>query len=242
MEESSSEICTSMRSYLHLAALAFVFCSGRAVADHSERLACDEWMAKYGGPCLEGIPMERYRPKTGVVPETHRSVMGFVLGADDFHEAAERIGPAAQWHSGDAASSETKVCYVTDGLTLVMARNEEMSDRVDEFRMIEGTIDNDSQCLHVNWPPDRIKTQSGLRPGLTRLQLLTILGPPSNEVDGQLYWDWETEKPLPKNDPSYNMCLLDGQSIVNKASGVVARIEQDRVKWVIVSYWDFVGC
>lgn len=229
-----------MRPHVYLVALALICCSELALADRSERRYCDEWMATDGGPCLEGIPTATHRSKAGVVPEVHRSVMDFVLGADDFREAVERIGPAEQWHSGDAATSETKVCYVTGGLTLVLARNEEMSSRIDEIRMIDGTIEKAARCLHVSWPPDRISTRSGLRPGLTRPQLLTILGPPSNQADGQLYWNWVTRKSLPRNDPAYNMCLLDGQSISYQASGVVVRIEQGRVKWVIVSYGDFV--
>ncbi len=229
-----------MRSCIWLAALALIGCSGSAIADSYERATCDELMAKYGGPCLEGIPTQMFRSTTGVIPEAHRSIMGFVLGTDDFREATERFGPAAQWHSGDAASSETKVCFVADGVTLVLARNEEMSSIVDEFRMIEGTIGETHKCLHVSWPLGRITSQSGLRPGLTRPQLLKILGPPSNEVDGQLYWNWEQRKSLAKNDPSYSMCLLDGQSISTKSSGVIARIEHGRVKWLSVSSGDFV--
>jgi hypothetical protein len=233
-----------MRIGLTTVLLVILNIGGTALAATNGQQICDEYMAKFGGPCLDGIPTDVYRSKPGVLPEAHRSIFGFTLGADDFDEAIRRFGPAIQWHSGDAGASEDKLCYMASGpkdaLTVVLARNAEMSTRIDEIRMMLGTIESADQCARANWPATKIRTTSGLRPGIARSQIVALLGPASNEIGDQMYWNWETTKTLAATDPMYPMCLVDGVSEATQGSGVTARIKNGRVEWLVIGYGDFV--
>jgi hypothetical protein len=224
--------------------LGILVLSPVASGETKAEVSCVEYMAKYGGPCLQGIPEVVYRAKPGVIPADHRVVMGFTLGSDDFGEAVQRFEPAKKWHSGDAVASEGKLCYSATApmctMTLVLARNSEMGSSIDEIRMMLGNIESREQCASAGWSADRLRTLNGLGPGLSQAQILERLGPPSNKIGAQMFWNWDEKKTLPPSDRMYENCLFNVVAEVVRGSGVSAFIINGRVEWLTISYGDFL--
>ena len=205
---------------------------------------CDDSMKVSGGPCLEGVPTNLDKAVQGVIPVPHRQVLGFTVGVDSFAIAKKIFGPAHEWHSGDAAASETKLCYIAnsgnDVVTVVLAENDEMATNIDEIRMIRGRIDSGSKCETLRQPLADIHTASGLRAGMTERQLESILGRPTYPDAGLLFYTWEKNRELKAREPDYSSCLVDGRSIETLGSGVTARVIRGVVVWITIVYGDYV--
>ena len=46
------------------------------------------------------------------IPEAALTVLGITAGSSQtLHDVTRRLGPAKSWHTGDASTSESKVCY-----------------------------------------------------------------------------------------------------------------------------------
>jgi hypothetical protein len=230
----------------HLRLLSLLLClgpvaSGAQAADHAH---CDEYMKKWGGPCMEGAPAESSKPSQGVLPKAHREVLGFTVGAGNFAEAKKALGSANEWHSGDAASSETKICYFSPDskapVTVVLAQNSEMSSRIDEIRLIQGQIDSRSECAQLGKAAQSIRTRSGLHVGMTEHQLRAILGEPTYAADGLLFYYWHKDRELKHSDPAYSACLVGERSHETLGSGITARVLNGAVVWLAISYGEFL--
>ena len=129
----------------------------------------------------------------GRLQKQHRSINGCILGESSFSDANRLFGDAPIWHSGDAAASEHKACYVSESkkgkIVFILASNSEMSGgaTVDELRLMLGNVDFSKQCKEISIKPEELKTESGIRLGTSFKDLKGILGEPSGVKNGLVF-------------------------------------------------------
>lgn len=201
-----------------------------AHAQGFQRPTCDDYIHKFGGPCLDGVDGKSV---TGALPVASRTVMGFTMGDKTFDDAKNILGDAQRWHTGDAAASEEKICYFakkgSENVTFVLAQNSEMGSAIDDMRLIGGSVLFQNQCKELKAAPSAFRTASGIRIGMTEKELRAILGKPSGSKDGMLVYGWtESSENAPKD-----FCLDDnGKSMAARGSGITARFINGRLDWI----------
>src|SRR5438094_984865 len=66
-----------------------------------------------------------------VIGDESVTVLGVRIGSSTFKDVVARLGEAKSWHAGDAALSESKICYrvpfQTGEAVIVFASNSEMA-------------------------------------------------------------------------------------------------------------------
>ncbi|THI85137.1 MAG: hypothetical protein CAF41_012950 [Nitrospira sp. CG24A] len=200
-----------------------------AHAEGFQRPTCDDYIHKFGGPCLDGVDGKSV---TGTLPVASRTVMGFTMGDKTFDDANKILGDAQRWHTGDAAASEEKICYFSkkgsENVTLVLAQNSEMGSAIDDMRLIGGSVSFQNQCKELKAAPSAFRTASGIRIGMTEKELRVILGKPSGSKDGMLVYYWaESSENAPKD-----FCIYNGKSMAARGSGIAARFINGRLDWI----------
>jgi len=231
-------------AYLRVLPLLLCAASIASAEDAVDHAHCDEYIRKWGGPCLEGAAAESDKPFQGVLPKTHREVMGFTVGMGDFAEAKKAFGTANEWRSGDAAASETKLCYSSmdsrDSVTVVFARNNEMSSRIDEIRLIQGLIESNNECAQLRRTGNNVPTRSGLHVGMAEHELKGILGEPTYAAKGLLFYSWQKNRDLRPSDAHDSSCLVGDRSYETLGSGITVRVKNGVVAWVAISYGEYL--
>ncbi len=205
---------------------------------------CEERIVTSGGPCLDGTETSQ----EGDLPTSSRRILGFRLGEHSFDDAQRVLGMALPWHSGDAAASEDKVCYVArDGeevVTMVLSANSEMSGgQIDGMTLIAGPIGFAERCLLMtSRHPDEVRTESGIHLGMSMDQMKAVLGQPT-EVRGEyVFYTYCREKTLTPTDPAFAQCKVGGNAVASRCSGLTARFQNDRLRWVELGYGTEYGC
>jgi len=223
--------------------LVFISLNLRAADTGSEATnTCDQSMKVSWGPCLEGIPSDIFneRKKVGLMPANNAEILGFQVGKHDFPDAMKILGKANQWHTGDAAASEDKVCYISqDGnpVVFILAANSEMSEgHVDEIRLLKDDGKSPNDCKRITAKSKDFRTKSGINLGMTEKALEAILGKPTF-TDGELrFYSWQDSKELKSQDPDYSSCYkTDGKAIAFLTSFITARISNGILEWVTIS-------
>jgi hypothetical protein len=200
---------------------------------------CEERIVTVGGPCLDGTATSR----GGELPVSSREILGFRLGEHSFEDAQRLFGKGRRWHSGDAAASEEKLCYVArddeQQATLVLSANAEMSARgtIDGMTLIAGSTVFAARCpLMASRRPVEVKTSSGIHLGMSLPQMKAVLGPPTEVRGDYVFYTYCSEKNLTPSDPAYEQCKVGNSSVVSRCSGLTARFEDNRLRWVEFGY------
>lgn len=226
-----------MRGMAAAIAAWLVFALPRAATEQIEA-GCDERIVAVGGPCLDGTAASR----EGDLPLSSREILGFRLGEHSFDDARRLFGQAQRWHSGDAAASESKVCYLVrdseEQATLVLSANSEMSGgAVDGMSLIAGSTRFAERCLSIaSRRPSEVRTSSGIHLGMSLPQLKAVLGQPTEVRGSHVFYTYCSEKRLGPTDPAYEQCRVGDSSVVLRCSGLTARFENDRLEWVQFGY------
>lgn len=197
---------------------------------------CDRLMAEVGGPCVAG-PSEFAAGRLAV---PHREIAGFVLGRDSFQKARKIFGPAKRWHSGDAATSEDKICYMasagTQPITLVLSSNGAMAGgKIDSLRLIAGQIRKADSCSLTS-VQSATATRSGLTAGMQRDELERILGAPIASYADLTFYAYCQERVLRPEDALYASCRSGKRSVALRCGGITARFEAGILKWLDIGY------
>lgn len=188
-----------------------------------------------GRLCFEEIN----NPRPGSLPQKHRTVMGFVLGRDSFESAKRLFGKAKMWHSGDASTSEDKICYFTASdkqqVVIVFASNSEMSTgAVDEIRLLKGKFAFLDKCSKTNLPSKKLQTKSGIHIGMSVKKLKSILGQPTEDKRELIVYSYCDKKEFLPEHPLYSSCKDDNKSSAQRCSGITVGIKDDLVQWIML--------
>ena len=192
---------------------------------------CDDYMRNVGGPCLEGADSS-YK---GSLASSHRNIKGFILGIDSFEKAQAIFGKATTWHSGDAAGSESKVCYYSGENTsqdiIMFSADSEMSrGHVDQVRFIRGEVNFMKNCSTTSIKADQFNTKSGIHLGMALEDFKKFMGKPSGSKGNLLFYVYFEEKELQSGEPGYEACLSGEKSIASRGSGITAKFSNNKLR------------
>jgi hypothetical protein len=144
------------------------------------------------------------------VPEAAVTFLGITAGADTtLSDVAKRLGVAKQWHTGDAANSESKLCYVvraTQPYIVVFASNSEMSapkGQVSSIRIYGRGIPFRAKhrCSHLEVQESALSTPNGLRLGASKSEIEQALWRRPTSKHGSLHYDSCRKRYLDKSSP-----------------------------------------
>ena len=178
-------------------------------------------------------------PQSGSLSQKHRDILGFVLGRDSFQDAQRLFGKANVWHSGDASTSEDKICYFSSNgeqqMVIVFASNSEMSmGVVDEVRFLKGNVAFIDKCAKIKISSKKPQTKSGLFAGMSVKKMKEILGRPTEEEKEFIVYSYCDKKELKPDDPLYLHCKVDGKSTAQRCSGITVGVARGLVQWLII--------
>lgn len=141
------------------------------------------------------------RGKHNALPQL--SLMGFTLGKSSISDVQKRLGIATVGRCSDDQSASKEICYIMPGPE---------KDRVffesgvsggwsvlDGFKVFSGAekpkcrIQCANSILQSN-----IQTDGGLKLGLTRDEVLNLLGSPTREAGDNLTFEWQSRKHMTK--------------------------------------------
>lgn len=141
-------------------------------------------------------------------------ILGITPGESTFANVIRLYGGAKQWHSGDAATSETKICFHfrTGGRDtfVVVASNSEMAGApsyvVTDIHLYSEAepFPDASRCASVSNGPETFLTKGGVGLGLSVAELERFLGKPHGKEGVRLLWSACKEVPLPVSHPKYS--------------------------------------
>ena len=140
------------------------------------------------------------------------TVLGITPGESTFEDVGRLYGETSQWHTGDAAGAETKMCFrFGSGTTVthvVFASNSEMagvSRVVTDIRLYSKAepFADAQRCTPVLAGQHNLSTPSGLHLGASATEVNKILGKHQRREHTHLVWVACQKISLPQTDPKY---------------------------------------
>jgi hypothetical protein len=144
------------------------------------------------------------------MPIPMRTILGIEVSRDSLGSVQRKLGPSTLWHTGDAGESEMHRCYrMGTGPSAVTVRfsSGEMGGQGQEVEDIQvwrgmGPTKDAAKCAPLS-NAAAVQTLGGLSLGMSRPEIERLLGRPTRVAAGTIEYTWETEQPLPANDPMY---------------------------------------
>ncbi|MCG8335776.1 MAG: hypothetical protein MJE63_14760 [Proteobacteria bacterium] len=144
-------------------------------------------------------------------------ILGLRLGINTLFDVASKLGNSDRFHTGEAGTSEYKVCYkVSQGdetIYLEFGSHGEMAGVpnfiLTSFSLRSGqeTLSYHTRCSPLNGSKIKAMTKSGLRLGISRHELRAILGKPEKTTDNSSRYSKCIQKKVPENHALYSVLL-----------------------------------
>jgi hypothetical protein len=132
------------------------------------------------------------------------SLMGFALGRSTLTDIQGKLGATTAGGCSTEEEASKMICYVSSGPDKTRVIFESGFSGgwsvLDGLRVVSGSLTPDCrlQCLRTSAFDNGIKTSGGLRLGLTRQQLIALLGPPTKETRNRLTFKRQWKRPMTK--------------------------------------------
>jgi hypothetical protein len=133
--------------------------------------------------CIVGVVYAQ-APK---IDASNFEILGIRLGTSTIEDLTQTLGQAPAMKAKDPENS--LVCYASSGPDRTVLEFENWTDPI-EFRLFKGSPELVKECLPTDGVSASISTTSGLRLGLTRDQVVAILGQPQKIRAG--HWSYES--------------------------------------------------
>ncbi len=136
-------------------------------------------------------------------------------GVQTLQDVIIRFGETKIWHTGDAAESETKICYLVgtgtkddDESVVVFASDREMASpdgQINKIRIIDLTsaFPERENCASLHVAKDRLATPAGLRLGMTLGEVQSLYGMARPTNDGRLGYSTCRKEYMRSTDPYF---------------------------------------
>ncbi len=140
--------------------------------------------------------------------------LGIQVGRGDTLASVMRgLGKTEEWGSGDASTSETKICYRIKGgendLIIVFASSAEMASppgQINHIRVyaVASMFAQRKRCSLIDVSAHDLKTSDGLRLGLSPAEIQAILGPKRVAKNQSLNYSGCSKRYLKTSDPYFD--------------------------------------
>jgi hypothetical protein len=134
------------------------------------------------------------------------SLLGFTLEKNTLADVQHRLGTTRPGSCSEDVEASKTVCYVADHSNDVRVLFESGSSggwsRLDGFRVVSGDLPVDChlQCKATTVFGKDIQTSGGLRLGLTREEVIALLGLPGKVNGNRLMFESWSKRPMTKSE------------------------------------------
>jgi hypothetical protein len=133
----------------------------------------------------------------------HREMLGFTLGKSTLADVESKLGKSAARKCSREEEASKEVCYLAgEGKTIVVfeAGFSGGWKELDGYKVIEGSLQRPCyrQCPRAAQVIGDVQTEGGLKLGLTREQLIALLGPPKRTRGNKLSFVWQSRQAMTK--------------------------------------------
>ena len=133
----------------------------------------------------------------------HLEMLGFTLGKSTLTDVESKLGKSAARKCSREEEASKEVCYLAgEGQTRVVfeAGFSGGWKELDGYKVIAGSLQRPCyrQCPRAPQVTGDVRTESGLKLGLTREQLMALLGPPKRTRGNKLSFEWQSRQPMTK--------------------------------------------
>lgn len=139
--------------------------------------------------------------------------LGVVAGSQQtLNDVKKQLGESRTWHTGDAGTSESKVCYrlenETEEVIVVFASNSEMSSpkgQVTNIRIYGKEIPfaAKKRCTFLRGFASKLRTLDGLHLGVTKAEIAHVLWQRPLSKNNFIYYDYCGKQFMQKSDPYF---------------------------------------
>jgi hypothetical protein len=135
------------------------------------------------------------KPGAEEISDSNLQISGIRLGPRQFEDAEKKLGKTLQIERGDASTGRHQICYRSDDPSpsyLIF----EFGEIEENFYLFHDSPDwrGSEYCARTVVPPVKWATRSGLRLGLTRARVESILGKPDAVDKNRIIYYRETTK------------------------------------------------
>jgi len=134
----------------------------------------------------------------------HLSLMGFTLEMNTLADVESKLGPSTPGSCSQEVESSKMICYVSAGPTKTRIFFESGSSggwsRLDGFRVVSENVTPTCrlQCKSTTAFGGDIQTSGGMKLGLTKAELIALLGSPRKVSGNRLTFEWWSKRPMTK--------------------------------------------
>ena len=129
-------------------------------------------------------------------------LLGFTLGSSTLADVQNELGPARAGACSKEEESSKVICYVSDGpdktRILFEAGFSGGWSRLDGVRVSSGKLAPTCLIQCTAMAETAVHTDGGLRLGLTRQELIKLLGLPAQANGNSLTFEWLSKRPMTK--------------------------------------------
>lgn len=134
----------------------------------------------------------------------HLKMMGFTLGKSTLADVQATLGKSVAKKCSREEEASKEVCYVATGKdktkVVFEAGFSGSWKELDGYKVIAGSLERPCyrQCPRASQVTSDVQTKGGLKLGLTREQLITLLGPPKQTRGNKLSFQWQSRQAMTK--------------------------------------------
>lgn len=133
----------------------------------------------------------------------HLEMLGFTLGKSTLADVESKLGKSAARKCSREEEASKEVCYLAgEGQTSVVfeAGFSGGWKELDGYKVIASSLPRPCyrQCPRASQVTGEVQTEGGLKLGLTREQLIALLGPPKRTQGNKLKFEWQSRQEMTK--------------------------------------------
>jgi len=135
----------------------------------------------------------------------HLTLLGFALGKSTLADVEAKLGKSQIRRCSREEEASKEICYLSrDGKAqaVFQAGFSGGWKELDGFKIISRTLNPNcySQCAATSLARESFRTQGGLHLGMTRKEVMDLLGEPTHSKVNKITFQWHTRQP--KSEPS----------------------------------------
>jgi hypothetical protein len=142
------------------------------------------------------------KPRASALSRSHLELMGFTLEKSTLADVDRKLGPSSPGSCSREADASKMICYVSDGADKTRVTFESGPSGgwsvLDGFKVVSGKVSPkcNLKCKITRALGSTAHTSGGLKLGLTKSELLSLLGKPT-KINGSRYtFEWSSKRPM----------------------------------------------